>query len=163
MYHRHWDQPQCLWIAYIDLIIIIMIVYTVLFCAQTYIVNYLFCVITRWYGCNSCSGERSQTVKHPGWGTARAGQKTAGKYPSSTCQPSWNAPFFPRVFLVYAYIESPNPKNPKGPTPLATNSSAKTPTPKIQYKTPTPKPQTTINEQKWEKIIKNNPGKKNIA
>ena len=27
-------------------------------------------------------------------------------------------------------------------------------------KTPTPKPQTTINEQKYEKTIKNKPGKK---
>ena len=47
--------------------------------------------------------------------------------------------FFPGLFF-YVYIESPNPKNPEGPTPQA--QQLKTLTPKTQYKTPTPKPQT---------------------
>ena len=62
--------------------------------------------------------------------------------------------FFPGLFF-YVYIESPNPKNPEGPTPQAPNPINWKPQPKkTQNKTPTPKPQTP-NHHKWAIIRKN--------
>ena len=63
--------------------------------------------------------------------------------------------FFPGLFF-YVYIERPKPKNPEGPTPQAPNPIDWMPQPQK----PKIRPQTTINDQKYEKIIKNNPGKK---
>ena len=74
----------------------------------------------------------------------------------------WTQSFFPGLFF-YDYIERPNPKKPRrphstGPTPQAPNPSTESPGPKNLIQDPNP--QTTINEQKWEKCIKNNPWKK---
>ena len=66
--------------------------------------------------------------------------------------------FFPGLFF-YVYVESPNPKNPEGPTPQAPNPINWKPQPqkpkirpqpqkpKIRPQPQNPKPQTTINEQ----------------
>ena len=63
---------------------------------------------------------------------------------------SFRTIFFPGLFF-YVYIESPNPKNPEGPTPQALNPINWKPQPqkpKIRPQPQNPKPQTTINEQK---------------
>ena len=65
--------------------------------------------------------------------------------------------FFQGLFF-YVYMESPSPKNPDGPTPQAPNPINWKP--QLQKPNIRPQPQTTINEQKYEKVIKNNPGKK---
>ena len=57
-------------------------------------------------------------------------------------------------FFFYVYIESPNPKEPRRPQTTATEN------PNLKNPIQDPNPQTTINEQNWEKIIENNPGKK---
>ena len=62
--------------------------------------------------------------------------------------------------LFYVYIEIPNPERPKGSIPQALNPINLNPNPKPQIHVPNPK--TTINEQKTEKNVKNNPPK-NIA
>ena len=66
--------------------------------------------------------------------------------------------------LFYVYIESPNPKNPEGLTPQDPNP--------INFKIENPNPNNSIkgtkpqnpnhhnNEQKYENITKNKPGKK---
>ena len=63
---------------------------------------------------------------------------------------AWRTIFSPGLFF-YVYIESPNPKNPEGPTPQAPNPINWKPQPqkpKIRPQPQNPKPQTTINEQK---------------
>ena len=58
--------------------------------------------------------------------------------------------FFPGLFF-YVYIESPNPKNPAGPTPQAPNPinwKHQTQKPDTRPQPQNPKPQTTINEPK---------------
>ena len=76
---------------------------------------------------------------------------------------SWLQSFLPGL-LFYGYIKSPNPpinRSPhtNGPKPHQLQTS----TPKTQYRTATPLPQTTINEQKREKRIKNNSEKENVV
>ena len=61
------------------------------------------------------------------------------------------APFFFPGLFSYVYIESPNPKNPEGPTPQAQNPINWKPQPqkpKIRPQPQNPKPQTTIIKQK---------------
>ena len=58
--------------------------------------------------------------------------------------------FFPGLFF-YVYIESPNSKNPEGPTPQAPNPinwKHQPQKPNIRLQPQNPKPQTTINEPK---------------
>ena len=64
------------------------------------------------------------------------------------------APFFSDGLFFYVYIETPNPKNPEGPTPQAPNPINWKPQPrksKIRPQPQNPKAQTT----RWVKIRKN--------
>ena len=64
--------------------------------------------------------------------------------------------FFPGLFFS-VYIKSPKPKIQKAQHHLSQTPSTEILIPKNPI--PEPNPKTTINEQKCEKSIKNNPGK----
>ena len=74
---------------------------------------------------------------------------------------------FPWVILLCLYREPQSQKKkPESPTPQAQNPINQKPQPQKPNARPQPQypnPQTTINEQKCEKSIKNNPGNKNIS
>ena len=72
--------------------------------------------------------------------------------------------FFPRVILICLYKEPQTRKPQMAPYGLTEQTQKpinwKPQPQKPKFKTPTSIPQTTINEPKWEKNIKSNPGKK---
>ena len=61
--------------------------------------------------------------------------------------------FFPGLFF-YGFIEGSNPENPRRSYTTGPKSNWNP-----QPQKPNPRPQTTINEQIWEKSVKNTQGK----